>query len=84
MLPQYQIVKDKINLEGINSDELIVKVSKKFKNAQKDTLDGIKFIWDDRWVHFRKSNTEPIMRIYAEAPDKIQAEELVKEVKRLI
>ena len=55
-----------------------------FKNAQKDTLDGVKFIWDDRWVHFRKSNTEPIMRIYAEAPDKIQAEELVKEVKSLI
>ena len=83
-LPQYQIVKDKIKLEGINSDELIVKVSKKFKNAQKNTIDGIKFIWDDRWVHLRKSNTEPIMRIYAEAPDKIQAEELVKEVKSLI
>ena len=83
-LPQYQIVKDKIKLEGINSDELIVKVSKKFKNAQKNTIDGIKFIWDDRWVHLRKSNTEPIMRIYAEAPDKIQSEELVKEVKSLI
>ena len=35
-------------------------------------------------LHFRKSNTEPIMRIYAEAPDKIQAEKLVKEVKSLI
>jgi phosphomannomutase len=83
-LPQFEIVKDKIDLEGINPDEIIDKVSKLFKDAEKDTLDGLKFIWNDRWVHFRKSNTEPIMRIYAEAPNKKQAESLVKRLKKII
>jgi phosphomannomutase len=83
-LPQFEIVKDKIDLEGINPDEIIDKVSKLFKDAEKDTLDGLKFIWNDRWVHFRKSNTEPIMRIYAEAPNKKEAESLVKRVKKII
>jgi Phosphomannomutase len=44
---------------------------------------GVKFIWDDRWVHLRKSNSEPIMRIYAEAPDEAQALELIHKVKTL-
>ena len=83
-LPQFEIVKDKIDLEGINPDEIIDKVSKMFKDAEKNTLDGLKLIWNDRWVHFRKSNTEPIMRIYAEAPNKKEAENLVKKVKKII
>ena len=80
-LPQFEIVKDKIDLEGINPDEIIDKVSKMFKDAEKNTLDGLKLIWNDRWVHFRKSNTEPIMRIYAEAETKKAAEKLVEQVK---
>ncbi len=83
-LPQFEIVKDKIDLEDINPDEIIDKVSKMFKDAEKNTLDGLKLIWNDRWVHFRKSNTEPIMRIYAEAPNKKEAENLVKKVKKII
>ncbi len=58
--------------------------SEKFKDEEKNTLDGVKFTWKDRWVHFRKSNTEPIMRIYAEAPDQKQAEDLVNKVKEII
>ena len=83
-LPQFKIVKDKINLKGIKPDKIIKVVSEKFKDAEKNTLDGVKFIWKDRWVHFRKSNTEPIMRIYAEAPDQKQAEDLVNKVKEII
>jgi len=83
-LPQYKIVKDKISLKGIKPDKIIKIVSEKFKDAEKNTLDGVKFIWKDRWVHFRKSNTEPIMRIYAEAPDQKQAEDLVDKVKEII
>jgi len=83
-LPQFEIVKDKINLKGIKPDKIIKIVSEKFKDAEKNTLDGVKFIWKDRWVHFRKSNTEPIMRIYAEAPDQKQAEDLVNKVKEII
>ena len=55
-----------------------------FENAEKNTLDGIKFIWKDKWVHLRKSNTEPIIRIYAEASDKNQALELIDKIKSLI
>ena len=83
-LPQFEIVKDKVSLEGINPEKLIEKVDLLFDDADKNTLDGIKFTWNDRWVHLRKSNTEPIMRIYAEAPDKSQAYELVASIKTLI
>ena len=55
-----------------------------FDDAEKNTLDGIKFIWDDQWVHLRRSNTEHIIRIYAEAPVKHQAEELIRKIKDLI
>ena len=71
-------------MKGIKPDKIIKIVSEKFKDAEKNTLDGVKFIWKDRWVHFRKSNTEPIMRIYAEAPDQKQAEDLVNKVKEII
>ena len=46
--------------------------------------DGIKFTWDDKWVHLRRSNTEPIMRIYAEAPSEDQALELVSKIRSII
>ena len=83
-LPQFEIIKDKINLEDIDSEALIEKVSTAFDDADKNTLDGIKFIWDDQWVHLRRSNTEHIIRIYAEAPVKHQAEELIRKIKDLI
>ena len=83
-LPQFEIVKDKVSLEGINPDKLIEKVDSLFDDADKNTLDGVKFTWFDRWVHLRKSNTEPIIRIYAEAPDKAQAADLVASIKALI
>ena len=83
-LPQFEIIKDKVSLEGIDPEELIRKVSGLFNDADKNTLDGIKFTWDDKWVHLRKSNTEPIMRIYAEAPNKDSAKKLVKRVQSCI
>ncbi len=83
-LPQFEIIKDKVSLEGIDPEELIRKVSGLFNDADKNTLDGIKFTWDDKWVHLRKSNTEPIMRIYAEAPNKDSAKKLVEMVQSCI
>jgi phosphomannomutase len=84
LLPQFEIVKDKVNLEGINPDELIKKVSGLFKDAEINNLDGIKFTWNNKWVHLRKSNTEPIMRIYAEAPNKNDAQKLVQSIQSCI
>lgn len=83
-LPQFDMVKDKVSIEGIDSDGFIERAGQLFDDAEKNTIDGIKFTWNDRWVHLRKSNTEPIMRIYAEATDRIQALELVSKIKNLV
>ena len=78
-----EITPDKLK-EKNKSEDIIKKAVNLFNNAEKNTLDGIKFIWKDKWVHLRKSNTEPIIRIYAEAPDKNQALELIDKIKSLI
>ena len=83
-LPIFKIVKDKISVDTIDSGELIDKVSNLFNDADKNDLDGIKFTWDDKWVHLRRSNTEPIMRIYAEAPSEDQALKLVSKIRSII
>jgi len=82
-LPIFKIVKDKITVDKIDSDQLLDKVSNLFNDADKNDIDGIKFTWDDKWVHLRRSNTEPIMRIYAEAPSKDQALALVSKIKSI-
>ena len=82
-LPQFIIVKDKVNIEGIDPEDIIKRATNLFENAEINTLDGIKFIWKDKWAHLRKSNTEPIIRIYSEAPDKNQALQLVNKIKSL-
>ena len=82
--PQFTIIKDKINLAGIEPDVLINYVESLFPDADKNIEDGVKFTWEDRWVHLRQSNTEPIMRIYAEAPDLKDAEQLIAKVQSCI
>ena len=84
LLPQFEIVKDKISLEGTDPEILVDKVSHLFNDADKNMIDGVKFTWDESWVHLRKSNTEPIMRIYAEAKNKDEASSLVEKIKKLI
>ena len=83
-LPTFEIVKDRVSVEGIDPDVIIEKVSTLFNDADINDLDGIKFTWDEKWVHLRRSNTEPILRIYAEAPNKDQALELISKIKSII
>jgi len=83
-LPRFEIVKDKIDIEGIDIEVVIERVNSLFDDATIDKIDGIKFTWDDRWVHLRKSNTEPIIRIYAEAPDQNQALVLIDQIKKTL
>jgi phosphomannomutase len=75
-LPQYKIVKKKINIEGLNPDELLQKMAQKHNDKKIDFLDGLKIDTDNTWVHLRKSNTEPIIRVMAEAPTEKEAEDL--------
>jgi phosphomannomutase len=74
--PAYSIVKDKISCEGIDPAALIEKLGARFKDENKDLTDGLKIIRDYGWAHLRASNTEPIIRCYAEAKSEKQAREL--------
>jgi len=66
-LPQYFIAKKKIVLGNVNPDEVVKKLSEKYSDQNINTDDGLRIDFEDHWVHFRKSNTEPIIRCIAEA-----------------
>jgi len=87
-LPQYKIIKAKINIEGLNPDKILENIAADHADQPINFLDGLKIDTDTTWVHLRKSNTEPIIRIMAEAPDEQQAQNLVNkymdEIKKLI
>ncbi len=83
LYPDYTIVKDKIQLDGLDPDSALSKVKSGFKNQEIDTRDGVKVLFDDSWVHLRKSNTEPIVRVYAEHKSAQQAANLVEKVKSI-
>lgn len=75
--PSYSMSKNKVELTpGIDVDALLVKVKSLYADEDINDADGVKIDFSDRWVHLRKSNTEPIIRIYAEAPSTKEAEAL--------
>ena len=87
--PAYFMSKNKIQLtEAINPKEILKKMEKKYTNEQISTIDGLKIDFADCWVHLRKSNTEPIIRIYTEAKSQNEADNLalrfINEIKELI
>ena len=77
-LPQYVMVKNKVNIEGIDPDLILQKLAEKYKNEEINLLDGVKIDFEQSWVHLRKSNTEPILRIISEAPTIKEAQELAE------
>jgi len=81
MYPSYTISKNKIELPaGTNVDEVLVNIKQRFPDNRIIDIDGIKILFEKEWVHLRKSNTEPIIRIYAESSDNAKAEKLAKDV----
>lgn len=87
--PSYFMSKNKIQLTPeINVDELLKKVEKYYANEDVNNIDGVKIDFEKEWVHLRKSNTEPIIRIYTESYSQERADELaqemIKNVKNLI
>ena len=78
--PQYTIVKLKRNIEGLNVDEILKQIAEKFADYKPITIDGVKIDFKEGWVHIRKSNTEPIIRIYAEAQNAETAEKLANKI----
>lgn len=79
--PDYFISKNKIELTpDIDVDEILVKMKEKYASEQVTDIDGVKIDFADSWIHLRKSNTEPIIRIYAEAKTAEKADELAKRM----
>jgi phosphomannomutase len=80
-LPQFFIIKDKIQLDKMKAETALKHAKEIFSDSEMDERDGLKCTWDDRWIHIRRSNTEPILRIYAEGPDQASSEKLIELLK---
>ncbi|MFM8963116.1 MAG: hypothetical protein ACKOGD_04665, partial [Sphingomonadales bacterium] len=79
--PNYVISKNKIDLDpGTDVDHILVQMAKLYAAHEVDTTDGVKIYIDKEWVHLRKSNTEPIIRIYAESASEVKANELAARI----
>ncbi len=79
--PKYVISKNKASLtEDINVDQILLKIKDKYKKQPVNTIDGVRIEFDGDWVHLRKSNTEPIIRIYAESQTQQTADNLAKKI----
>jgi phosphomannomutase len=81
--------KNKIKLTPeINVDEILETMASAYKNQDVNTIDGVKIDFADEWIHLRKSNTEPIIRIYTEAKSQEAADALavrfINEIKEII
>ena len=83
--PKYFMIKDKINLSpSLNVDNILSQITEKYKNEKIDLIDGVRIDFKESWVQLRKSNTEPIIRIYSEAKSINKASDLIKEIEILI
>jgi phosphomannomutase len=83
--PAYIMSKNKIELSAnLNVDLILATVAEQYKSERVNTIDGVKIDFADRWVHLRKSNTEPIIRIYSEAPSEEEANALAQQIMQVI
>ena len=83
--PQYAIAKTKLELRpGMDVDAILEAVKQHYAGERVTTIDGVKIDFDNSWVHLRKSNTEPIIRIYSEAHTMQEAQQLGEDVKQIV
>lgn len=83
--PPYSIAKERVELTpDIDVDKLLATVKEMYANEEVNDIDGVKIDFPEKWVHLRKSNTEPIIRIYAEAQSDALAKEAALEVMKVI
>lgn len=79
--PNYYISKNKIELTPeVDVDAVLARIVKRYEKHPINTIDGVKIEFDDQWVHLRKSNTEPIIRIYSEAANAVTADLLANKI----
>ena len=83
--PPYFIAKNRIDLTPeTDVDAILAKVKEMYKDEEVNDVDGVKIDFPDKWVHLRKSNTEPIIRVYSEASTMEQADELGKKLMQVV
>ena len=83
--PQYVMLREKLMLSGsLDASTILEKLKKRFDSETVDMTDGIKIIRTDHWIHVRPSNTEPIIRIFIEAPNLEQAKHEFKQIETMI
>lgn len=80
-LPHYAMAKDKLPLPSVSPDRVLSSLETEYTDQDTSTIDGLKINFDDRWVHMRPSNTEPILRVYTEAPTQEDAQTLANRFK---
>lgn len=79
--PNYHLIKNKVDLpEDINIDAVFERLKQKYKNHPQNSIDGLRLEFDKDWIHLRRSNTEPIVRIYAESLTEVTAYAMVKQL----
>jgi phosphomannomutase len=84
-LPEYAIAKNRIDLTpSTDVDAILERVKELFADQQVNDIDGVKIDFPDKWVHLRKSNTEPIIRVYSEAATMEAADELGKQLMQVV
>ena len=83
--PSYFIAKNRIDLTAdIDVDAILAKVKELYKNEEINDIDGVKIDFTEKWVHLRKSNTEPIIRVYSEAKSMEEADKIGKEIMDIV
>lgn len=84
-LPAYFMAKNRIDLApDTDIDAILERVKQMYKDQKVNDIDGVKIDFPDKWVHLRKSNTEPIIRVYSEAPTQEEAEAIGKELMQVV
>jgi len=83
-LPQWAMIKDKMQLSGQQLQESIDVLQRSLQAPRVETEDGVRLDWPDRWLLLRGSNTEPIVRLIAEAPTEADAKELIDRAKSIL
>lgn len=84
-MPNYFIAKNRIDLTPqTDVDAILERVKDMYKDEQVNDIDGVKIDFADKWVHLRKSNTEPIIRVYSEAATMEEADALGKKIMQIV
>ena len=79
--PKFVMIKEKLAVDGNDSEAILERLRHRFSDVEPDATDGLKWTWDDRWLHVRRSNTEPIMRLIAEGPNEDVTRQLINSAR---